>query len=104
MIDINQDHLLTPAQAASLRPPGRRGRPTHLSTIYRWMKIGVRGVRLESVRLGGCTYTSREAIQQFAEQLTRTNTLVTSQGVAISSARRRREHERAGRLLDRLGI
>jgi hypothetical protein len=104
VININEDQLLTPAQAAGLRPLGRRGRPTHPSTIYRWMKDGVRGVRLESVRLGGCTYTSREAIQQFAERLTEPNTSVTSRGESIPSTRRRRKYEQASRLLDRLGI
>jgi hypothetical protein len=70
MIDINTEHLLTLAQAARLRPAGRQGRPTHPSTVYRWISRGLRGHRLESIRLGGTLYTSREALQRFAEQLT----------------------------------
>jgi hypothetical protein len=70
MIEISAETLLTMAQATRLRPLGRLGRPTHPSTIYRWISRGVRGIRLESIRLGGTTYTSREALQRFADRLT----------------------------------
>jgi hypothetical protein len=33
------------------------------------MSRGVRGVRLEGVKVGGTTYTSVEALQRFAERL-----------------------------------
>jgi hypothetical protein len=70
VIDIATEHLLTLAQAARLCPGGRQGRPTHSSTIYRWTEYGVRGHKLEAIRLGGTLYTSREALQRFAECLT----------------------------------
>ena len=74
MIDISTEQLLTLPQAARVRPHGRLGRPTHPSTVYRWISRGVRGaagvVRLEGVRIGGSWYTSREALQRFAEALT----------------------------------
>jgi hypothetical protein len=70
MIDISAEKLLTLAQAARLRPLGRRGRATHVSTVYRWISRGVRGIRLESIRLGGTLYTSAEAVQRFADRLT----------------------------------
>jgi hypothetical protein len=69
-INIAVETLLTLSQAARLRPPGRAGRPTHPSTPYRWATRGVRGHRLEVIRLGGVTYTSREALQRFAVRLT----------------------------------
>jgi hypothetical protein len=37
----------------------------HTSTLFRWMKRGVRGVRLEAVRVGGGWFTSREAVRRF---------------------------------------
>ena len=74
MIDISTEQLLTLPQAARVRPHGRLGRPTHPSTVYRWISRGVRGaagvVQLEGVRLGGSWYTSREALQRFADRLT----------------------------------
>ena len=80
MIDISTEQLLTHPQAARVRPHGRLGRPTHPSTVYRWISRGVRGVagvvKLEGVRLGGSWYTSREALQRFAEALTNGGTQV----------------------------
>jgi hypothetical protein len=70
MIDLLRENSISLTEAAGLVPPGRRGRPTHLSTLLRWIKPGVRGVRLEAVRLGGRWVTSREALQRFADRLT----------------------------------
>ena len=70
MIDIHTEALITLKAAARLRPPGRNNRPTHVSTLYRWVRCGVGGVRLEAVRLGGAFVTSREALQRFADRLT----------------------------------
>jgi hypothetical protein len=66
MIDLKSETLITFAAAARVFPPGRRGRPGHASTIYRWAVHGVRGHRLEFVRLGRM-YTS---LQRFADRLT----------------------------------
>ena len=44
------------------------GRP-HPSTIWRWHRVGVRGIRLEAVRLGGRYITSQEALDRFAARL-----------------------------------
>jgi hypothetical protein len=45
------------------------------ATIWRWSKSGVPGpdgepVRLESVRVGGNSLTSREAVERFIERCT----------------------------------
>ena len=65
MIDVNGEQLLTLAEAARSLP-----RCPHIATIYRWISRGVKGVKLEAVRIGGTQYTSKEAMQQFAERLT----------------------------------
>jgi len=46
-----------------VRPNGKR---VHISAVYRWVQRGIKGVRLEAIRIGGTTYTSREALQRFA--------------------------------------
>ncbi len=66
-IDITRDKLLDFAAASQLLPPGSR--PSY-STWGRWILRGVRGVRLESVVLGGRRYTSVQALRAFAEALT----------------------------------
>ena len=70
MIDLQRERLFSLSEAARLRPPGRRGRPTHTSMLYRWITRGLRGHRLEAIRLGGQLYTSAEALQRFADRLT----------------------------------
>lgn len=69
MIDATQEHLLT-LSAATRTLPGRTGRGIHVSTIWRWAQRGVRGVRLETILIGGIRHTSREALQRFFERTT----------------------------------
>jgi Protein of unknown function (DUF1580) len=85
MINLLSEELLTLGQAARVRPPGRRGRPTHRSTVARWIARGLRGCRLEALRLGGTLYTTREALQRFAADLT----AATDSSPPTSPARRR---------------
>src|SRR5262249_11181216 len=70
MINLLTENVVHLVEAARLVPPGPSGRPPHLSTLLRWINPGVRGVRLEAVRLGGRWVTSREALQRFADRLT----------------------------------
>ncbi len=37
----------------------------HVSAPYRWLHRGVRGVQLESIRVGGKLLTSRQAVHRF---------------------------------------
>lgn len=69
MIDMKSEKLVPVLDAVNFVPrPG--GRPLHISTLYRWINTGVRGVRLESVVLGGGRYTSREAVERFCRGTT----------------------------------
>jgi hypothetical protein len=69
MIDSASETLITLADAAGELPRRRRGRKTHVSTLFRWTTIGCRGVILESLQCGGTRCTSREALQRFFERL-----------------------------------
>ena len=70
MIDLNQEELLSLSEACAALPRIDGKRP-HTSTIWRWCRKGVRGVRLEHVRLGHRICTSREALNRFANALAR---------------------------------
>lgn len=48
-----------------VRPGGKR---IHKSVVYRWALKGVRGVRLETLHIGGRVYTSLAALQQFTQR------------------------------------
>ena len=62
---FDDEDLITLSQAGQL-VPGQR----HPATIWRWANIGVAGVRLDSLEVGGVTYTSREALQAFCDDVT----------------------------------
>lgn len=57
------------ATATKLPELQRDGRSLDVSTIFRWAQRGVRGVKLETVTIGGAKCTSREAVRRFIEQL-----------------------------------
>ena len=69
MIDIGQEELIAIREVPGELPRRPNGRRLHISAVYRWISRGVRGVILESVRIGGTTYTSKEAMARFAERL-----------------------------------
>ena len=64
MIDLRIEQLRLLSKAAADVP----GRP-HSSTLMRWWRRGVKGVKLETVVVGGRRFTSIEAIQRFIEAL-----------------------------------
>jgi len=45
--------------------PGRGGNPVHQVTLSLWYRRGVRGVRLETIMIGGRRCTSIEALNRF---------------------------------------
>ena len=65
MIDFQGETLLSFSQAAKVLP----GRP-HLSTLHRWRLRGIRGVKLETVLIGGRRFTSCEALERFCAAVT----------------------------------
>jgi hypothetical protein len=64
MIDIVTEHIRLLAKAS----PDVPGRP-HTSTLVRWALRGVKGIKLETVVIGGRRYTSVEAIERFITRL-----------------------------------
>ena len=70
MIDIEREQLRLLTRAA----PDVPGRP-HITTLMRWALRGVKGVRLETVKVDGRRFTSLEAIQRFLARLNEPGTL-----------------------------
>lgn len=64
MIDTRIDELLGLAQAAAQCPKVDGKRP-HASSLWRWMRVGCRGVHLEHVKVGRRVVTTREALEEF---------------------------------------
>jgi hypothetical protein len=59
-LDLLTEDLLSMTDAAKELP----GRPS-ASTLFRWRTRGIKGVKLETVGVGGKVFTSRQAIHRF---------------------------------------
>ena len=68
MIDPLREQLLDLREAAEWLPRKHGTKPVHVSTLYRWSSKGSKGVRLETVRVGGRTCTSLEALSRFIQE------------------------------------
>lgn len=79
MIDISSEKLLTFSQAAEKLP----SRP-HTSALHRWTNSGIRGIKLETILIGGRRFTSWEALQRFVEATTE-----ESNNISIQKAKNR---------------
>jgi hypothetical protein len=96
-VNLTGETLLTLAEAARSLP----GRP-HLSTLQRWRLRGVRGVKLETILVGGRRVTSQEAIERFAAATT-----AAADGSSLAtrtSRQRQRDIDRAEAELAKAGI
>ena len=63
-IDIKEETLIHFPDARSEFHNGRRH---SMASLHRWRLHGVRGIKLETIRIGGLRYTSREAIVRFID-------------------------------------
>jgi hypothetical protein len=64
--DLREDQPLSLTDAAAFL--GKvTGQKPHVSTIWRWCLKGVKGVRLESICIGGKRFVTAAAIERFVE-------------------------------------
>jgi hypothetical protein len=88
--------IVTLTGATQLLPARRRGKKVHVSCLYRWATTGIRGVRLETLQVGGTLCTSKQALERFFARLARRDPTGTETTPEIP-AHRQREIERAAR-------
>ena len=90
-IDTTTEQILTFAEAARQSRPGR-ARSLAPSTLWRWHRKGISGVRLETICLGGIRYTSVEALQRFFAAVTEAKSAKAS-GHAVEEGQRNDSRE-----------
>lgn len=100
-IDLTKEKLISFREAVELLPRRRKGRKVHVATLYRWALHGLRGVRLETLQVGGSRATTIEALQRFFRRLEEQPKDGTS---PRSFAKRIRDSERAVQELARDGM
>jgi hypothetical protein len=87
-----------PLNHAPERVPFRRGgRPVCVQTVWRWALKGLRGVRLETVKIGGVRVTSEAALRRFFAA-------VNDTGSPPGPDRAAQHQQAVDQELDRLGI
>lgn len=98
---------------ASRCVPALDGRPPHPSTIFRWMKDGVNGKRLEYVKVGRKIATSEAALARFFEAVaaadpaprsTPTTSTSTSTTKVRTATQRQRDIAAAEQVCAKLGV
>lgn len=100
MIDLTNENVLSFADAAERLSRRRAGKKPHVATLYRWAMRGCRGVKLETLRVGGTLCTSVEALQRFCERLSNP----TSTTLPPTAKSRERQIAQAERELEQAGI
>lgn len=90
---MDSDHrFVTINQACRRCISGWTGRPVSRVTVWRWIRRGVRGVKLEATRVGGSVLISNTALNRFIERLNSSDaghcSPTHSRGAAIAANRR----------------
>jgi hypothetical protein len=86
MISVADEQLMTLAQLAKRLPQRRNSRPVHPSTLHRWRHPGIRGIRLECIRIGAAWHSSVEALQRFCDRLTQLEMPTEPTQIGVQSA------------------
>ena len=106
-IDVFDERVVSFSEATKRLPKSARGKKIHVCALYRWAQGGLKSydgqiVRLETIRVGGTTCTSLEAMQRFFERLSRPIPVIEPS--RRTNRQRLLEIKRANEMLDRAGI
>lgn len=101
-IDIRSETVITFEMAATSLPcpDGKRVSPR---SVRRWTYVGLRGVILESVKVGGRRFTTEEAVHRFLSRLNETAVPDPVPSSPVPTVADRKERERVARELARRG-
>lgn len=109
-INIENEILLSLTEVTKVLPTVNGRRPS-IATLWRWCRRGLRGVRLEYVRVGRNIATSKEALNRFFNALAAADTLPDKQRLQTVAAPlvptttgRQKMLDQADRVLERAGI
>ena len=95
-IDYETENIITLGEACRVFPPNGISD----ATMARWIQKGVKGVKLETLVIGGRRLTSKESIFRFIAAQNADD----AAPVRITPAQRRRQSEAARKALQEAGI
>lgn len=102
--DITLEDLLALADVPNELPERRGGRKPHISCVYRWSTTGCKGIRLETIQIGGTRCTSRQALSRFFKALSEISGLAPKEPSGKTPAARARSIASAEQELAAAGI
>jgi hypothetical protein len=70
-INIHAESVVTFPDLVKRILPANGGKRMHIGTPHRWRTQGLRGVRLEAIKVGGRWCTSLQALERFFDVLSR---------------------------------
>lgn len=107
MIDPLNDSLLTLKEAANICPR-LKGKKPHFTSLWRWIKYGVHGHHLESVRVGNLYCTTEVALAEFFRALatvpTRERATITKMAKPRTATHREKAVAEARKRLEARGL
>jgi Protein of unknown function (DUF1580) len=80
MMNTSTEQLILLRQLPAPAIPGREDKPVRTCTLRSWCTVGVRGIRLESLKVQGKHYTTIEAWNRFFQALTEAAATTTKRG------------------------
>ena len=89
------EKLINTREAAALPWLQMQGKPMRVTTIYRWIHLGVKGRKLRTVSIGGAFATTEEWLRDFCG--------FNAPGAPPEKTKRQRDRI-ADAALDRLGV
>lgn len=106
MIDFRKERVFPLSRAPRKTPTRRSGKRIHVATFHRWATVGCRGVKLETLQIGGTRRTSQEALQRFFETLSGPQTGSRRDQAHDQSYERfgERQQSETDQILDQLGL
>jgi hypothetical protein len=74
-INAENENLVSLTEATKVLPR-INGRKPAVSTLWRWCRVGLRGVHLDYLRMGRRIVTSRQALHRFFTELAETDEIL----------------------------
>jgi hypothetical protein len=106
MIDLTTESLIRLHDVGNYIPSSRAGKRLGKAVAFRWALRGVRGTKLETLKVGGCRFTTVEAIQRFVAALNPNPASANKPPLRPNVTRRkhRQPAEHAAKALSNMGI
>jgi hypothetical protein len=104
MIDSELGSYFAISEVPNRIPKTSRGRRVSIATVVRWSTKGLKGIKLETIRIGGTRCTCDDALRRFFERISQSQSGRTPSPALLTATQRNRRFEAVEERLNELGI